>query len=121
VDVTRRIHIGQYVILQLWNRLERVRHVLVLLDVADHLSSLRTFGKVDEVSFLDQRRNTILDERQIGEVNTCPVSKYSKSREEGNHTEERNARWVRFVQCFSIVCEVLGTTHELPHVLQSRH
>lgn len=76
MHVTRRIHVGQYVVLQFRNRLQRIWHVLILLDVADHLCSLRTLGEVDEVGLLDQRGNTILNERQISEVDTCLVSTY---------------------------------------------
>ena len=79
VYVARRLHVREDVILQLRHRLQRVRYVLVLLDVADHLGSLRTLGEVDKVGLLDQRGDTILDERQIREVHTCTVSGYSQT------------------------------------------
>ena len=35
------------------------------------------------------------------------------------HTEEWDARWVSRMERFSVLAEVLGITHELPHSLES--
>lgn len=53
MHVTRCLHIAQDVILQVTHRLQRIGYVLVLLNVPNHLSRLRTLGEIDEVSLLD--------------------------------------------------------------------
>lgn len=70
MHVTGGLHVLQNVILKLRNRLQGVRHVLVLLDVPDNFRCLGPLRKIDEVGLLDDRRDTIFDERQIGQVNT---------------------------------------------------
>lgn len=68
--VSGGLHVAQYVILQIPNGLQRVRHVLVLLDFSDNIRSLCSFGKVDEVGTFDDRGYTIFDEGQVRQVDT---------------------------------------------------
>lgn len=70
MHVTSRLHVAQDVILQLRHRLQRVGHVLVLLNVADHLGRFRPLGKVDEVRLFNDGRNAVLNEGKIRQVNT---------------------------------------------------
>lgn len=70
MDVSCSLHVAQYVILQLGYRLEGVGCVLILLNVTDNLSSLGSLGEVDEVSLLDDRWDTVLDEGKIRQVDT---------------------------------------------------
>jgi hypothetical protein len=64
------LHVRQNVVLQIRYRLQWVRHVLILLNVADHLSCLCTLGKVDQICLLDQGRDTVFNECQISKINT---------------------------------------------------
>jgi len=70
VDVTGCLHVAQNVILQIPDRLQRVRHVLVLLHVADDIRSLGPFGEVDQIGLLDHRGDTVFNEGQIGQIDT---------------------------------------------------
>ena len=69
------LHIGVHllhriedILLQLRHGLQRVRRVLVLLDVADDLGRLGALGEVDEVRALDDGGDTVFDEGEVGEV-----------------------------------------------------
>jgi hypothetical protein len=64
------LHVAQYVVLQLGNRLQRVSHCLVLLNIADYLCRLCALGKVDEVGLLDNGGDTIFDKGEIRQVDT---------------------------------------------------
>lgn len=66
--VARSLHIAQDVVLKFGHWLERVGHILVLLDVADDLCGFGTFGEVDEIRPFDDGGNAVLDEGQIGKV-----------------------------------------------------
>lgn len=68
VHVARLLHVAQDVLLQLRHRLKRVRHVLVLLNVTDHFGRFGALGEVDEVRLLDDGRDAIFDESQVGQV-----------------------------------------------------
>jgi hypothetical protein len=68
MHVSRCLHIGQDIILKLLYRLQRIRHVLILLDVADDLGRLCALGEIDEGRLLDDGGYTILNEGEIGEV-----------------------------------------------------
>ena len=70
MHITRRVHVRQYVVLQLRYWLQRVRRILILLNVTDDFRSLCALSKVDEIRLLDQRGNSVLNEGQIGEVYT---------------------------------------------------
>lgn len=70
MHVSRGLHIAQDVVLQLGNWLQRVAHVLVLLDVADDFGRLCPLGKVNQVRLLNDGGDTVLDKCKIGQVNT---------------------------------------------------
>lgn len=63
-------HVFQDPLLEIKYRVERVRHVLVLLDVADDFGGLGSLGKIDQLGVLDHRRNAVLDESKVGQVYT---------------------------------------------------
>lgn len=71
MHVSCRLHIAQNVVLKLGNRLKRIWHILILLDVANHFRGLGSLRKVDQIAALDDRRNTIFNEGEICEVDTC--------------------------------------------------
>ena len=71
MHIPSRLHITQYILLQLWDRLQGVRHVLVLLYVTDHLSGLGPFGEVYQRRLLYDRRDPILNEREVSEIHAC--------------------------------------------------
>jgi hypothetical protein len=70
MHIPRCLHIAQYILLQLCYRLQGVGHILILLDVTYNFSSLRTFGEIDQRRLLDDRWDTIFDERKIREIDT---------------------------------------------------
>lgn len=71
--VTCRLHVAEDVFLQLRHWLQRIRHILILLDIANDFGRLRTLRKVDEVCAFDQRGNTVFDECQVGEIYTLSI------------------------------------------------
>ena len=71
MHITCCLHIAQYILLQLWYRLQGVRYILVLLNVTYNFSCLCTFGEIDQCRLFDDGWNTILDEREIREIDTC--------------------------------------------------
>lgn len=73
MHIAGRLHIRENVLLQLWNRLQRVRYVLILLNVANDFGRLRALGKVDEIGAFDQRGNTVFDECQICKIDALWV------------------------------------------------
>jgi hypothetical protein len=95
MNVASTRHISQDIVLEFGNWLQSIWYILVLLDVPDDLGGLRSLRKVDELRFLDDGRDTVLNERQVREVNT----------------EEGYARRVGFVKSFSVLQEVLGASH----------
>ena len=70
VHITCRLHVAQNVILEVADGFERVRDDLVLLDITDDLGCFGPLGKVNVVGLLDNRWDTILDEGQVGEIDT---------------------------------------------------
>lgn len=68
MHIARCLHIAENVILQVSNRLQGIRHLLVLLDLSNDFSGFGSLGEVDQVGLLDDRRNSVLDERQIREI-----------------------------------------------------
>ncbi len=70
MHVSCGLHITKDVILQLWDRLQRIRDILILLNITNHLGCLRPFGEVNHVGLLDDRWYAILDECQVGQVYT---------------------------------------------------
>lgn len=71
MHIARRLHVGENVVLQLGHWLQRVRHILVLLNVTDNFGCLRALGEVDEVGLFDQGGYAVLDEGEVREVDTC--------------------------------------------------
>ena len=70
MHVSSSLHVTQDVVLEFWHKLERIRHVLVLLNITNHLGGLRPLCEVDQISLLDDGRNTILNEGKISQINT---------------------------------------------------
>lgn len=70
MHIARRLHVGEDIVLQLGNRLQRVGYVLILLDIANDFGRLRALGKVDEIGAFDQRWNTVFDKGQVREIDT---------------------------------------------------
>jgi hypothetical protein len=71
MHIPSRLHITQYILLQLWDRLQGVRHVLVLLYVTDYLGGLSPLGEVYQRRLLYDRWDPVLDEREVGEIHAC--------------------------------------------------
>lgn len=90
VYVACRLHVAQYIVLEVADRFKWVWHILILLDVTDNLSCLSPFGKVDQIGLLDDRWNTVLDERQVGKVNTLRRGSvmYVMGKVRSKHTKE---------------------------------
>ena len=63
------LQIAEDVILKFRDRLEGIRDVLVLLDFSDHFSSFDSLSEVNQISAFDDRRNAILNEGEVREVN----------------------------------------------------
>lgn len=53
VHVTGGVHVAQNIVLQFWDRLQRVSNVLVLLYVANDLCRLCPLRKVDQIGLFD--------------------------------------------------------------------
>lgn len=70
MDVTGGLEVAEDVVLKFGDRLEEVGDVLVLLDVPDDLGGLCSLVEVDQFRRCE-RRNTVLDERQICQIDTC--------------------------------------------------
>jgi hypothetical protein len=71
VYIACRLHVRQDIVLQFRDRLQWKWHILVLLDIANHLGGLCAFGKVDKVRFFDEGGDTVFDEGQVGKIYTC--------------------------------------------------
>ena len=65
------LHIREDVLLKLWDWLQWIWHILVLLNVANDLCSLAALGEVDEVGLLNDSWNTILNESKVSQIDTC--------------------------------------------------
>lgn len=66
MHISRSLHVAKDVVLQLGHRLQGVSHILVLLDVTNHLCRLCPLGEVDQVSLLDDGGYAILNEGKVG-------------------------------------------------------
>lgn len=71
MDISCSLHVAQDVVLQLGHRLQGITHILVLLDVTNHLCCLCPLGKVDQVGLLDDGGYAIFNKCEIGQVHTC--------------------------------------------------
>lgn len=121
MHVTSRLHVAQDVILKLANRLERVRNILILLDVTDDFGGLGPFSEVDEVGALNNRWDTVLNKGQVREVYPCIASVYYIPPESIEPTEERDTWRIGEMQRFSVFSKILRAAHELPHLFQNIH
>lgn len=68
--VTGGLEVAEDVILKFRDRLEEVGDVLVLLDVSDDFGGLCSLVEVDQFGWRE-RRNAVLNERQICQIDTC--------------------------------------------------
>lgn len=68
MDITCSLHVAKDVVLQVTHALEGIRHILVLLNVADDFSGFSTFSKIDQVGLADNAGDAIFDESEIREV-----------------------------------------------------
>jgi hypothetical protein len=68
VHVARRFHMVQNPLLEILNRAECIRYVLVLLYVANDFGSLGSFRKIDQLRVLDDRCDAVFDEGKIRQV-----------------------------------------------------
>lgn len=118
--VSSGLHVAQYVILQITDGLQGVGHVLVLLDVANDICSLCSFGKVDQIGTFDNRGYSIFNKGQVRQVDTClsRLALLPEGRTGRERTEKWNAGRIGQMECFSILSKVLGTMHQLPHLFQ---
>ncbi len=71
MHIPRCLHIVEDVILQVAHRLQRVWHLLVLLNLPNHFRRFRPLGEIDEVGLLDDRRDPVFNEGQVGKVDAC--------------------------------------------------
>ena len=62
MHVSCRLHICQDVILQVADGLQRIRDVLVLLNITYDIRGFGAFGEVDEIRLLDNGRYAVFDE-----------------------------------------------------------
>ena len=122
MHIARRLHVREDVLLQFRHRLQRVRYVLILLDVANDFGRLCALGKVDEIGAFDQRRNTVFDECQVCEINTLYVLVFTSSfLTRTLRTKKGNTGWIRPMQSISVLSKVLGAAHEFTHAFQGSH
>lgn len=68
MHIASRLHIAQYIILQVGHGFENVGYVLILLDISNDVGGFGSFGKVDEVRTFNYRGYAVFDECQIGEI-----------------------------------------------------
>ena len=70
VHIACRLHVVQYVILEIGDGLEWVGHILIILDISDNIGGFDALRKIDKVCAFDDRGNAVFNEGQVGEVNT---------------------------------------------------
>jgi hypothetical protein len=68
MDISRGLHAREDIFLKLRYGLQRVWHVLVLLDISDDFRCFRAFGKVDQIGLLDDRGDAVLNKREIRKI-----------------------------------------------------
>ena len=69
MHVASRLHVAQYVLLQVGHRFEDVGYILILLDISNDVGGFGSFGKVDLVFTFDYRGYAVFDKCQVGKVN----------------------------------------------------
>ena len=70
VHIARTVHVAEDIILKIANGPQRIRDVLELLDVANHVGGLGPLRKVDEVGAFDDGGDAVFDEGEVGQENT---------------------------------------------------
>jgi hypothetical protein len=105
MDITSLSHIAENVLLEIRDRVERVRHILVLLYISDDFGGFGPLGEVDEIGVLNDRCNAVFDEGEIGKI----------------HAEKRNAGRICLTKLLSVFAKVLGAGHKLSHHVQGGH
>lgn len=68
MHIPSRLHITQYILLQLWDGLQGVWDILILLDITDHLGRLGPLSEVYQRRLFYDGGDTVLNEREVGEV-----------------------------------------------------
>lgn len=53
MDIPSRLHVTEYIILQIGNRLQRIWHILIALDVTNDFGGFSSFSEVDVMVLLD--------------------------------------------------------------------
>jgi len=89
-----------------------------LLDVTDHFGRFGALGEIDVVRLLDDGRDAIFDESEVGQVDAYSSSARNKSVSLRIHTEEWDARRVGRAQRLPILAKVFRTAHEPAHVFE---
>lgn len=97
--------------LKILDRFQRVRHILILLNVAYDFGGLGSFGEINQVGAFDQRWYAVFNKSQVGKVHTCKMLAHVAALNV-SRTEERNARRVREMQRVSVFPKILRTAHE---------
>lgn len=69
MHIASRLHVAQYVILQVGHRFEDVGYILILLNISDDVGGFGSFSKIDEVRAFDYRGYAVFDKCQVGEIN----------------------------------------------------
>ena len=70
MHVTSSLQVREDIVLQLRNRLQLVRRVLILLDVPNDLGRFSALVEIDQIR-RRVRGNAILDEGQIRKIDAC--------------------------------------------------
>lgn len=82
-----RLHIAPNILLKILNWSQRIRYVLILLNVADHFGGFGSFGEINQVGAFDQRRYAVFNKGQVGKVH--PWGNVSECRRVGCRTYRR--------------------------------
>lgn len=69
MHIPSRLHVAQYVVLQIGHRFQNVGYVLILLDISNDVGGLGSFCKVDKVCTFNYRGYAVFDKCQVGEIN----------------------------------------------------
>ena len=95
MHIASRLHVAQYVILQVGHRFQNVGYVLILLNISNHVGGFSSFGKIDEICTFDYRGYTVFDECQVGEINAWDVRLARSLILHSQLTKERDTRRIR--------------------------
>ena len=62
MHVACRLHVVQDIILEIADGLERVGHVLIILDISDHIGGFGALREIDKVRAFDDGGNAVFNE-----------------------------------------------------------